>query len=141
MMSPKVVTLCGSTRFQAGYEHAQSMMEAAGYLVFSLGVFGHAQGIIHTPDAKAFLDAGHLHKIMASAVIAVVVGPYNGDPAYYGDSTRLEIAWARSLGIGVRFFQYDSDGRLVATRADGESQWTGIGPDGTVQPLANGESA
>ena len=38
----KVVTLCGSTRFKEQFMDAQKRLTLAGYIVISVGLFGHA---------------------------------------------------------------------------------------------------
>lgn len=38
----KVITLCGSTRFKDAYMEAQKRLTLDGYIVISVGLFGHS---------------------------------------------------------------------------------------------------
>ena len=38
----KVVTLCGSTRFKEQFMNAQKELTLKGYIVISVGLFGHS---------------------------------------------------------------------------------------------------
>lgn len=108
---PRVVALCGSTRFKAEFGWANRVLTLAGYIVVAPGVFGHADGIELTDEQKAALDALHLRKIdMADEVIVVNPG------GYIGDSTRAEIAYAKQVGKPVGYLgdvpaEIEEDGR------------------------------
>lgn len=100
---PRIVTICGSTRFKDEIHAANARLTMEGNLVISLGVFGHTD----MPDVdwttggselKVMLDDLHKHKIKLADSICVV----NVD-GYIGDSTRGEIAYAESLGLPVRY--------------------------------------
>ena len=61
----KVVTLCGSTRFKEQFMDAQKRLTLAGYIVISVGLFGHAgdqevwDGMDESPRSYSSLpDAG-----------------------------------------------------------------------------------
>lgn len=103
---PKVVTLCGSTRFKATFESVNFEETMAGNLVISLGVFGHADmpNFDWTSEdgqrIKAELDVLHHRKIDLADEILVI----NVD-GYIGDSTRSEIAYAQSTGKAVRYLE------------------------------------
>ena len=67
----KVVTLCGSTRFKEQFMDAQKRLTLAGYIVISVGLFGHAgdQEVWDGMDegtlskTKEMLDDMHKRKI------------------------------------------------------------------------------
>lgn len=102
----KVVTLCGSTRFKDEFLDAQKRLTLAGNIVISVGLFGHAgdaevwdgmdEGTLS--ETKRMLDDMHLRKIdMADEVFVVDVD------GYIGESTRLEIEYAKAAGKSVRY--------------------------------------
>lgn len=94
-----VVTLCGSTRFKREYEIINRELTLRGYLVFSVGLFGHSDAYSLTRDQKVMLDALHMEKIRRSDEVFIV------DPGgYIGDSTRNEINLARELGLRIWFW-------------------------------------
>lgn len=97
----KVVTLCGSTRFKEQFMDAQKRLTLAGYIVISVGLFGHAgdQEVWDGMDegtlskTKEMLDDMHKRKIdMADEIYVINVG------GYIGDSTRSEIQYAEEHG-------------------------------------------
>jgi hypothetical protein len=94
---PKTVTICGSTRFRTAMAAVNYRLTLAGAIVLAPGVFGH-DGDPLTDDDKARLDTLHLRKIDASDEIVVV-----NIAGYTGESTRAEIAYARSRKIMVTF--------------------------------------
>lgn len=74
---PKIVTLCGSTRFKQEFIDANFQMTRQGIIVLSVGWFSHADGEVFTPtvEQKAAFDELHLRKIDLSDGI-YVVNPY-----------------------------------------------------------------
>lgn len=129
---PKVICLCGSTRFKKEFIEANYRETMAGRIVLSVGWFSHSDGHIYTPSAeeKAALDELHLRKIdLADEVL--VIDPVvqrcpdcarwwrrddrvrtcscGADPSavpatpYLGESTRREIAYAEAHGKPVRY--------------------------------------
>jgi hypothetical protein len=69
-MRPRVVCLCGSTRFRKAYEKANRLETLAGRVVLSVGLLGHAVGLDMAGPVKAGLDALHLWKVrMADEVL------------------------------------------------------------------------
>lgn len=104
----KVITLCGSTRFKDQFMEAQKRLTLAGYIVISVGLFGHAgdQEVWDGMDegtlskTKEMLDDMHKRKIdMADEIYVINVG------GYIGDSTRSEIRYAEEHGKPVRYYQ------------------------------------
>lgn len=95
------VTLCGSTRFQECFEHCQKKMTLAGYIVISVGLFGHREeGFDMSGDTKKMLDRMHFRKIEMADTIYVL----NKD-GYIGLSTWDKILYAISLGKNVIFME------------------------------------
>jgi hypothetical protein len=99
---PKVITLCGSTKFKQEYIEANFRLTISGYVVFSVGWFSHADGVTYQPtdDEKILLDFIHLAKIDKSDSIFVI--NVNG---YVGRSTKNEIAYAMLQGKTVRWLE------------------------------------
>lgn len=97
----KVITLCGSTRFKEQFVEVQKRLTLEGNIVISVGLFGHSgDNEVWNEDTKAMLDRMHLAKIDLADEIFVI----NVDN-YIGDSTRNEIAYAKSNGKKVNFYQ------------------------------------
>ncbi|MEU9761782.1 hypothetical protein AB0D98_18960 [Streptomyces sp. NPDC047987] len=104
---PRIVAICGSTRFMAEMAEADLRETMAGRIVVKPGCdlkSPHELWSDHV-EAEALkirLDALHRSKILLADEVLVV-----GD--YIGDSTRAEIAYARSLGRPVRFTHPEVD--------------------------------
>lgn len=90
----KIITLCGSTRFKEEFLRVQKELTLKGYIVISVGLFGHSGDAEVLDDGvKEMLDEMHLAKIdMADEIFVVNPG------GYIGKSTAREIAYARSHG-------------------------------------------
>ncbi|MEV7466173.1 hypothetical protein AB0O20_06610 [Streptomyces kronopolitis] len=104
---PKIVAICGSTRFMAEMQEANLLETADGNIVVAPGCNMKKQH--HrwaNPDEaealKARLDDLHRAKIRLADEVLIVGN-------YIGDSTRAEIAYARSLGKPVRFTHPEVD--------------------------------
>lgn len=97
----KVITLCGSTKFKKQYLEAQKRLTLEGYIVISVGLFGHSgDDEVWNEGTKAMLDDMHLRKIdMADEIFVINVG------GYIGQSTRNEIAYAQALGKAIRYLE------------------------------------
>lgn len=97
---PRVVTLCGSTRFKDAFIDAARSETLAGRIVISVGCFGHQEAMDMAGDAKKMLDCLHLRKIdISDEVFVLNVG------GYVGESTRREIAYAEQIGVPVRYLE------------------------------------
>ncbi|MFF7334736.1 hypothetical protein [Streptomyces sp. NPDC008150] len=104
---PRIVVICGSTRFMTEMNEADLRETRAGRIVVKPGCDEKAP---HQPWSdpaeaqalKARLDDLHRAKIRLADEVLVV-----GD--YIGDSTRAEITYARSLGRPVRFTHPEVD--------------------------------
>lgn len=109
----KVITLCGSTKFEAEFAEVNQRLTMEGSVVFSLGMFSlpDLPGDDWTADSsnlKGRLGSVHFQKIRMADEVYVV------DPGgYLGESTRREIAYAESLGKPVRYLSRE---RLAPTR-------------------------
>ncbi|MBR3882988.1 MAG: hypothetical protein IKJ36_07000 [Clostridia bacterium] len=104
----KVITLCGSTRFKDEFMKAQKDLTLKGYIVISVGLFGHSgdQEVWENMDegtltkTKEMLDDMHKRKIdMADEIFVINV---NG---YIGDSTKSEIEYANKTGKKVNYLE------------------------------------
>jgi len=98
---PHVVVICGSTRFMDAMADADRRLTWEGFIVVRPGCDMKQPHPLWADPAKAEagkarLDALHRAKIRLADEVLVV-----GD--YVGDSTRAEIAYARSLGKPVQF--------------------------------------
>jgi len=99
---PKIVCLCGSTKFKKEFMAAQKDFTLKGYIVVTVGFFGHADNEPISPQQKYGLDVLHFRKIELSNLIYVV-----NPGGYLGDSTKREITYARSLEKPVRWLEED----------------------------------
>ncbi len=77
----------------------QKELTLKGYIVLSVGCFGHS-GDIFTDEQKTMLDDMHLKKISISNEIFVI-----NPGGYIGSSTSNEIAYAQSLGLKIHYFE------------------------------------
>ncbi|MFJ7191778.1 hypothetical protein [Streptomyces bacillaris] len=104
---PAIVVICGSTRFMTEMHEADLRETEAGRIVVKPGGgMKSPNGLWPDPDEvealKIRLDDLHRAKIRLADEVLVV-----GD--YIGDSTRAEVAYARSLGKPVRFTHPEVD--------------------------------
>lgn len=103
---PKIVCLCGSTRFFARYQEANYQLTMDGIIVLSVGFYPHAQKEAHnqeiacSPEQKKMLDRLHLAKIDLADAIHVL----NVD-GYIGASTLTEIMYAVIKGKEITFYE------------------------------------
>ena len=111
----KVITLCGSTKFEAEFAEVNQRLTMEGCVVISLGMFSlpDLPGYDRTADCsdlKRRLGAMHFQKIRMADEVYIV------DPGgYLGEATRREIAYAESLGKPVRYLSRER----VARTEDG----------------------
>ena len=95
-----VITLCGSTKFKDTFLKAQKELTLQGYIVLSVGLFGHS-GDPEVFDKKNMLADMHKRKIDMSNAIMVI-----DDNDYIGDSTRDEMHYATEQGKFVYFYNH-----------------------------------
>ncbi|MFK0142672.1 hypothetical protein [Streptomyces murinus] len=106
---PRIVAICGSTRFMAEMAEAElreTFAKPAKIVVKPVCDLKSPHELWSDPvEAEALkirLDELHRRRILLADEVLVV-----GD--YIGDSTRAEIAYARSLGRPVRFTHPEVD--------------------------------
>ncbi|MFE2838576.1 hypothetical protein ACFXI6_47740 [Streptomyces mirabilis] len=103
LQRPKIVVLCGSTRYWQELAEANLYETAAGRIVLAPGCNLKQPHPLWAAPAQAdrlkqVLDALHRQKIdLADEVLIVNPG------GYIGDSTRNEIEYARRLGKPIRY--------------------------------------
>lgn len=95
---PKIVCLCGSTRFQDAFQKANYDETMQGNIVLSVGCF---QGEFGWGNAKpGVLDELHKRKIdLADEIFVLNVG------GYIGESTQSEIDYATGHGKVIRYLE------------------------------------
>ena len=137
-VKPKVVCLCGSTRFYDEFQKANYDLTMAGHIVLSVGFYphakaksGHGEGVGHDSVEKVALDELHKRKIdLADEVLVLNVG------GYVGDSTLSEIAYAEAKGKPVTYLEPAP--LLPWERDDAAPYWReGDDPTEFVRTLAN----
>jgi hypothetical protein len=107
----KVVTLCGSARFETEFAEVNQRLTMQGYVVISLGMFSlpdlpDYDWTADSSDLRGRLGRLHLQKIRMADEVYIV------DPGgYLGESTRREIAYAESLGKPVRYLSRERSAR------------------------------
>ncbi|MFD2080596.1 hypothetical protein SAMN05421678_107129 [Actinopolymorpha cephalotaxi] len=102
---PRIVVLCGSTRFYEEFRRQNLRLTLASVIVLSIGCDTRADGDLFGADGagevdelKARLGALHLRKIdLADEVLVLNVG------GYVGESTNREIAYATRIGKPVEY--------------------------------------
>lgn len=111
---PRIVCLCGSTRFYEVFQRHNYLETMAGRIVLSVGFYRpspesesernryehHGESIGCTPEQKVALDELHKRKIdLADEILVLNVG------GYIGESTRSEIEYAERVGKGIRWLE------------------------------------
>lgn len=96
-----IITLCGSTRFKDDFMRVQKELTLQGYIVISVGLFGHSgDQEAWTEGTKEMLDNMHKRKIDMAQAIYVI----NKD-GYIGSSTRSEIEYAKAAGKEIYYME------------------------------------
>jgi hypothetical protein len=107
---PRIVCLCGSTRFWRQFQESSLQETLAGRIVLSIGAargaddddksFGGYTPADQYDAVKVQLDALHFRKIeLADEVLVLNVG------GHIGESTRNEVNHALSLGKPLRYLE------------------------------------
>jgi hypothetical protein len=105
LAKPRIVCLCGSTRFMEAFQAANLDETISGRIVLSVGCNTKSDADLArlgqlTPETKAALDELHKRKIdLADEVLVLNVG------GYVGASTRGEIEYARAHGKPIRWLE------------------------------------
>ncbi len=97
---PKIVTLCGSTRFMDAFIKALRELTLQGHIVISVGLFGHQEGMDMSGVVKQDLDILHKRKIDLADSILVI-----SEKGYIGLSTYSEILYAKKHGKGITWLE------------------------------------
>ena len=105
IIKPKIVTLCGSTKFKKEFEIVSLEEGLKGNLVFSVCGFYHYDNLNLNEEELKIAKYTHLKKILLSDEIIVIM--VNN---YIGDSTKNEINYANSLntpGIIITYRNFE----------------------------------
>ncbi|WP_286906002.1 hypothetical protein [Clostridium sp. UBA1652] len=98
-LRPKIITLCGSTKFKKQFEEVMAKLTLDGCIVLTVGFFEQSDNIEITEEQIKLFEKLHYHKIDMSDGIYVVNA--NG---YIGESTKKEIQYALQKGKEVNYF-------------------------------------
>ena len=97
----KIITLCGSTKFENKYREINEKLTLEGNIVFSCGVFRFKDA--GKENKRELLQAVHRGKINLSDEIFVInVG------GYIGEHTCEEIEYAKKTGKKIRYLEKHS---------------------------------
>ena len=96
----KVITMCGSLRFESDIRYLTEKLELEGNCVLSIIYPTLEDKDAYTPEQHKMLDICHKKKIDLSDAIFVV--NKNG---YIGSSTKSEIEYAKELGKEIIFWE------------------------------------
>jgi hypothetical protein len=100
---PRIVCLCGSTRFMDAFHEANRRLSLAGEIVLTVEIVTYDSSSDPQradPEQKRQLDDLHLRKIdLCDYVYVLNVG------GYIGESTRREVAYAEDLDKPVVYLE------------------------------------
>ena len=100
MDMPHIVCLCGSTKFKDAFIEDSRSETLKGYIVLSVGLFGHHEGLDMNGETKKMLDELHKRKIdLADEILVLNVG------GYIGESTGNEIEYAKKNNKIIRYLE------------------------------------
>ena len=107
---PRVVCLCGSTRFHDAFLWANYNETMEGRIVLSVAFYPgskeHGETVGCTPETKLMLDELHKRRIdLADEVFVLNVG------GYVGESTRSEVQYAFRTGKLIRWMEEPTEGK------------------------------
>jgi hypothetical protein len=133
---PKIVVICGSTRFMDEMTAADAELTWAGHIVVKPSCNMKQPDPLWADEVEAEagkvrLDELHRAKIRLADQVLVV-----GD--YVGDSTRAEIAYARLMGKPIRFLTPEAFGTVCDCGHDTPHLETECGGD--AEPFMEGRS-
>jgi len=117
-MRPKIVCLCGSTRFKDYFVKVNFEETLCGNIVLTIGcdmksdseLFGHMSKT-EFENIKNKLELLHLHKVRLADEIYIL----NVD-GYIGKSTRRELLYALFLGKTIRFLEPIDWGKVILNK-------------------------
>lgn len=128
--APKIVVLCGSTRFMDTFTEANVREALAGNIVLSVVAIEDRVNPLE-PDVRRGLDELHLRKIdLADEVLVIDVDQY------VGEATTREIAYAQSLGKPIRSY-FDEVLSLLAGNEGVQPQVASGTPPFDLQAVAD----
>lgn len=96
----KVITLCGSTKFNEEFLKEQERLTLEGNIVLSVVMFTHQKEGVFSEATKKMLDDMHKRKIDISDEIFVI-----NKGGYIGSSTKSEIEYATKNGKKVNYLE------------------------------------
>ena len=106
IIRPRIVCLCGSTRFWEKFRDEGLRFTLEGKIVLSIGICAPDSMVLANPETeegkeqKRMLDQLHKRKIdLADEVFVLNVG------MYIGESTRSEIEYAKAHGKAVHYLE------------------------------------
>ena len=99
---PKVICLCGSTKFKDAFIKSNFEFTMQGYIVLSVGWFSHSDGSIYTPTQKEKIELDELHKRKIDLADEVFIINKDG---YIGESTNSELHYAMKKGKKITFME------------------------------------
>lgn len=102
-MKPKVITLCGSTRFRRAFEEWNVRLTVdEGAVVLSIVIPSHSYGLTLSEREKTAFDAAHLAKIdLCDEIFMLDIG------GYIGDSARRELDYGAEKGKKIRYLSQE----------------------------------
>lgn len=96
----KIITLCGSIKFQEDFLKEQKRLTVEGNIVLIPNFFGSEDKEVLTYEVLAMLKDMHFRKIdMADEIFVINKG------GYIGASTKLEIEYAKQIGKIVKYME------------------------------------
>ncbi|MFK4566703.1 hypothetical protein [Enterococcus sp. UD-01] len=95
----KVITLCGSAKFMKEFKEVEANLSLKGIAVLSPIFFEQSKTSKITKEVAQLLGNMHFRKIeLADEIFVMDVG------GYIGESTRKEIAFAKSNNKNIRYY-------------------------------------
>lgn len=95
-----IITLCGSINFKDEFLKVQEKLVLEGNIVFTPNFFDNIKKEEISLETKKMLDKMHKQKIDMSDEIYVI-----NQGGYIGESTKLEIEYAKSKGKKVTYLE------------------------------------
>ena len=95
-----IITLCGSIKFKDEFLKVQEKLVLEGNIVFTPNFFNNIKKEEISLETKEMLDKMHKQKIDMSDEIYVI-----NQGGYIGESTKLEIEYAKSKGKKVTYLE------------------------------------
>ena len=95
-----IITLCGSINFKDEFLKVQEKLVLKGNIVFTPNFFDNIKKEEISLETKEMLDKMHKQKINMSDEIYVI-----NQGGYIGESTKLEIEYAKSKGKKITYLE------------------------------------